>query len=114
MGDYFISHYGAFNQMMKLKEECCELICSIVNIESQIKKLKNDYPNLSNDELFEMGVKDKLKDNFLEEMADCSVVIEQFEGWESNGTIYCIKCEKRNRQLTRIAKARRDKERLDA
>ena len=83
-------HYGIFNQMKKLNEECYELIEAINDFiyEEKDEKLPERY------------------DHVLEEFADVMVILEQFKAhYEmNNDKIMEIMEKKIDRQLERIEK----------
>lgn len=83
-------HYGIFNQMKKLNEECYELIEAINDFmyETDDKKLIDRYNHVQ------------------EEFADVMVVLEQFKAhYEmNNDKIMEIMEQKIDRQLERIEK----------
>lgn len=74
-------HYGIFNQRDMLVEECAELI-------QAISKCKRGEPG---------GY-----DNFLEEMADVQIMLDQMYDYVGRDRILAIMGEKISRQLKRI------------
>lgn len=102
MSNFFVEYYGIHHQFGKLKEEVCELISAIVIIESSLKKLAEQYPEKTDDELFELLIGTEEYEHLFEEMGDVENIIEQFEQWEHMGKLYCKKMEKKTRQMKRI------------
>lgn len=80
------SHYGANMQLVVLQEECAELIQAASKIQRY-------------------GINHDTYDNFVEELADVSIMIQQMKSWLHNDLTGEIEA-KLQRQKERIANER--------
>lgn len=80
------SHYGANMQLVVLQEECAELIQAVSKIQRY-------------------GINHDTYDNFVEELADVSIMIQQMKSWLHNDWTGEIEA-KLQRQKERISNER--------